>query len=359
MSRGLSATALLFLFALCACGGGTTETTVGGTTGGAQGAGADDQSAASDLLPPATPGRSASIVLDEPYRYVIRSDISQVRGTPLEPEIRRLLEAIPQWRAVLEVSDLDPINDIEAIIAGAPGRGSKEYVMLARHNAPLEQVREFVVAIAASQGQEVEWGEHDGIPVAGWPGEAEVVQSVALPRDNWLVLGPSSEVARFIAISKTEGSELVSGFPMPWDGGAVVDEGAGLMGTGRGVMGGEEERPHYPDNFSMRIWGESDGGVTARWQGHFEDAAEAEAAQAHWGARRDEYAGNPMLSLLGLSSAIEGAHFTRDEGDLEFQLTLTQLQMSRLVRFATPVIVGGRRGNRNPGGASPEAPATE
>ncbi len=331
----------VLLLVLAGCGGGATDVQATGGTETVATTG-DEAPEVHDLLPLPDPSRSTSVVLDEPYRYIIRSDVSQVRGTPLEPEIRRLLEAIPQWRAVLEVSDLDPINDIDSIIAAAPGRGSKEYVMLARHNSTVDEVKQFVIDIAQSQGRTVEWGEHQGIPTADWPGEPEVEQSVALPRDNWLVLGPSAEVARFIALSRAQGTELVPGFPMPWDGGSVVDEGAGLMGSGRGIMGGEEERPHYPDRFKVRIWGDENGNVTARWEGSFDDPAEAAEARAFWDSRRLEYADNPMLSLLGLSSAIQGAEFEAEGGELHLQLSLTQLQMSRLVRFATPVLVGGR-----------------
>jgi hypothetical protein len=56
-----------------------------------------------------------------------------------------------------------------------------------------------------------------------------------------------------------------------------------------------------------------------------------------------------MLSLLGLSSAIESSRFQADGGDLHIEISLTLLQMSRLVRFATPVLVGGRRGDREQG----------
>jgi hypothetical protein len=336
---------LAVVLVLAGCGGARSDVQTVDGSGPRTDTSGDE--AMQDLLPPPDPARSTSVVLDEPYRYVIRSDVSQVRGTPLEPEIRRLLEAIPQWRAVLEVSDLDPINDIDSIVAGAPGRGSKEYVMLARHNSTVEEVKQLVVDIARSQGHTVEWGEHQGIPAADWPGEPEVEQSVALPRDNWLVLGPSAEVARLIALSRTDGCELVPGFPMPWDDGSVVDEGAGLMGSGRGIMGGEEERPHYPDRFKVRIWGDENGDVTARWEGSFDDPDDAAEAREYWDSRRQEYANNPMLSLLGLSSAIEDAEFEADGGELHLQISLTQLQMSRLVRFATPVLVGGRRGDRD------------
>jgi hypothetical protein len=336
--------------ALAASCGGAAESSGPTTVGSADETASAEASV--DLLPPPTPGRSMQVVLDAPYRYIIRTDITQVRGTPLESEIRRLLEAIPQWRAVLDVSELDPINDIDAIVAGAPGRGSKEYVMLARHRSSVEDVQALIVAIARSQGHQIVWGQHQGIPVAEWPGEPEVVQSVALPREDWLVIGPSAEVSRVIAISRSSSTELVEGFPMPWDGGAVVEDGVGLMGSGRGVMGGGEDiedRPHYPDRFKVRIWGDEQGNVRARWDGSFDDPAEAAGALQYWEARRAEYAGNPMLSLLGLSSAIESSRFQADGGDLHIEISLTLLQMSRLVRFATPVLVGGRRGDREQG----------
>ncbi|MBW2464093.1 MAG: hypothetical protein JRH11_20760, partial [Deltaproteobacteria bacterium] len=199
---------------------------------------------------------------------------------------------------------------------------------------------------------------HDGIPVADWPGEGDIAQSVAMIRPNWLALGPSAEVARFIAMARAGSTEIVTGFPMPWEGdGSVVEEEFGLMGESRGGAEGAVARPHLPNEYSFRISNDAEGNITARWVALFPDAAAVAAASEHWDAQRREYAGNPMLSLLGLSSALEGARFESDANQLTFSLHLTLIQMSRLIRFMTPMIVGGRRGNRGRPAAteSPEA----
>ncbi len=325
------------------------------TTGGEDGTAEESD----NLLPPPTEGRSSTVILDDPYRYALRVELSRVRGTPLEREVRHLLEAIPQWRTVLDTTDLDPIGEIDSIIAASPGKGSKAYMMLARHSASPDRVRAFVVAIAESRGETLEWGMHDGVPVADWPGEADIAQSVAMVRPNWLAVGPSAEVARFIAMTRAGSTEIVPGFPMPWEGdGPVVEEEFGLMGESRGGAEGAVARPHFPTEFSFRISNDAEGNVTARWVALFEDAAGVAAASEHWDAQRREYAGNPMLSLLGLSSALEGARFESNENQLTFSLHLTLIQMSRLIRFMTPMIVGGRRGNRGARG-SEETPTPE
>ena len=62
-----------------------------------------------------------------------------------------------------------------------------------------------------------------------------------------------------------------------------------------------------------------------------------------WETRRLEYAGNPFLGLLGLGGPVQAARFTAIEDHVQIQLDLSLLQMSRLIRFATPMLVGARR----------------
>lgn len=339
----------LALSALSGCSsasatGSPPNTPAGAATAGGEHAVTADSRA---FLPPPDPSRSTTVILDEPYRYTLRVELARVRGTPLEREVRRLMEAIPQWRPVLDSTDLDPINEIDSIIAASPGKGSKAYMMLARHTASVERVRGFVVAIAEARGETLEWEDHHGIPVADWPGEAEVEQSVAIARPNWLVLGPSAEVARFVAMAQAGDTEIVPGFPMPWEGdGLVVEPDVGLMGDSRGLAVGAERRPHQPREFTFRMSNDAAGNVTARWHGTYDDAAENAAAAEFWDGQRSDYASNAMLSLLGLSSALEEARFEVADTSLDFSLSLTLLQMSRLIRFMTPMIVGGRRGTR-------------
>ncbi len=178
-----------------------------------------------------------------------------------------------------------------------------------------------------------------------WPGEPEVVQSVAIVRPGWVAIGPSAEVSRFVALASRDGCDLVNGVTMPWNAEhSVVDDGAGLQATGRGLMGEEDQQPHYPDRFDLLIRNDAQGNIACTWTGYYPDGAQAEAARDHWDARRAEYADNPLLSLFGLASAVQNARFTSEGTRLGFHLDLTLLQMSRLIRFATPILVGARRG---------------
>jgi hypothetical protein len=338
--------ALGLAMACAACGGGEASRAPAAETAATNAPTSGEETnepAADSPLPPADPARSRSVVLDEPYRYVIRVELSRVRDTPLEPEVRRLLEAIPQWRSVMQATGFDPIAEIDALVAASPGRGSREYVLLAKHRADEARVRTFAERVAEERGAPLEWAMRDGVAAAYWPGEDSVVQSVALPRPKWLVLGPSAEVSRMVAISQNGGGQLVPEVAMPWDQGDVTDGGAGLQATGRGIMGGEERLPFYPLRFDVRIENDAAGNVTCRWAGYYEDAASAAAARDHWDGRRREYAGNPLLAVLGLRSAIEGATFGTTGDRIDFRLDLTLLQMSRLIRFATPILVGARR----------------
>jgi hypothetical protein len=332
---------------LAACGGSSSsdgEVRIVASGGGEASAEASARTLEGDPLPPVDTSRSDRVIIDEPYKYIIRVELAPVRDTPLEPEVRRLLAAIPQWRPVLAATDLDPIREIDAIIAASPGRGSRDYVMLARHASRDDRVRGIVELLARAEGTELAWTTRDGVAAALWPGEPEVVQSVAIIRPGWVAIGPSAEVSRFAAIAAREGGELLPGIPMPWDGEhSVVDDGAGLQATGRGLMGDEGQLPYYPDRFELLIENDAQGNVGCGWTGFYPDAAEAESARAHWESRRAEYADNPLLSLFGLASAVQNARFTIDGPRVAFRLDLTLLQMSRLIRFATPMLVGASR----------------
>ncbi len=101
------------------------------------------------------PGNARLIVL-------IRND--RVKGCRFENSIRRLFKAFPDYRFTLGASDIDPVNDIDAmLIATANPNLYAETFLVVAHRIPGDKLREY---IGASFPTSLKWEEHNHRPLA-------------------------------------------------------------------------------------------------------------------------------------------------------------------------------------------------
>lgn len=101
------------------------------------------------------PGNAKLIVL-------IRND--RVAGSRFEASIRRLFRAFPDYRFALGSSEIDPVNDIRALlIATANPKYYAETFLAVAHNIPEAQLK---TAIGQSFPTRLIWSSHDGRPLA-------------------------------------------------------------------------------------------------------------------------------------------------------------------------------------------------
>ncbi len=101
------------------------------------------------------PGNARVIVL-------IRND--RLKGSRFENSVRRLFRAFPDYRVALGASEIDPVNDIHAmLIATANPNLYAETFLVVSHDIPTEKLKSY---ISASFPTRITWGEHNGRPLA-------------------------------------------------------------------------------------------------------------------------------------------------------------------------------------------------
>ena len=101
------------------------------------------------------PGNARVIVL-------IRND--RLKGSRFESSVRRLFRAFPDYRVALGASQIDPVNDIHAmLIATANPNLYAETFLVVSHDIPTEQLKSY---ITSSFPTRIKWEEHNGRPLA-------------------------------------------------------------------------------------------------------------------------------------------------------------------------------------------------
>ena len=101
------------------------------------------------------PGNARVIVL-------IRND--RLKGSRFESSVRRLFRAFPDYRVALGASEIDPVNDIHAmLIATANPNLYAETFLVVSHDIPQNQLKSY---ISASFPTRLTWSDHNGHPLA-------------------------------------------------------------------------------------------------------------------------------------------------------------------------------------------------
>ena len=156
------------------------------------------------------PGNARVIVL-------IRND--RLKGSRFESSVRRLFRAFPDYRVALGASQIDPVNDIHAmLIATANPNLYAETFLVVSHDIPTEQLKTY---ISASFPTRINWSEHNGRPLATpdstdgkyRPGSGIYKRSLYLPDEHTVLflkpeVLPTLDVAHVDAIVGTRDEAL-------------------------------------------------------------------------------------------------------------------------------------------------------
>ncbi|MBQ9394825.1 MAG: hypothetical protein IJU23_04830 [Proteobacteria bacterium] len=155
------------------------------------------------------PGNAKLIVL-------IRND--RVVGSRFENSVRNLFRAFPDYRFTLGQSEIDPVNDIQALlIATANPELYAETFLVVSHKIPRNKLKEY---ITASFPTRLTWQEHNGQPLAVPdktdgkynPRSGIYARSVYLPDDNTVLflrteVLPTLDIAHVDAIVNTRDND--------------------------------------------------------------------------------------------------------------------------------------------------------
>jgi hypothetical protein len=269
----------------------------------------------------------------EGAQIALRVHLGRVRGSELAPDVRGLLEAIADWRLILDGSGLDPLQDLERLYIASPDLRRAHLVMAGQYVGGVEVAQRAVAAMAAARGLEARWRTHGGIRVAPWHNLDETERILALIAPQQFAITRTEDLQRVLQVARALARRKAKNERPEVDPGeallaldqdetlALAVEGARLFA--RGNLRGIPERLEA----SVRA-GQGEFDVLAT--GHFESEKAAERAAAYWQRERDRFAANPLVALIGLREPLVDAEIDA-EGTSITARTRVSVQQARLV----------------------------
>jgi len=328
-------------------------------------------------------GQAAETVLPAGAQLALRLDLRALRASSLREPVAALLEVLPDWRALLEGSGVEPLSDLDRLLLASPNLRRSRTLVAGRTLDGDETVRRAVAQLAAHRGQEAPWRTRlGGVPVAPWHDRDRTVREVALLGGGVFAITRPEDLPALLAVARAraggdddDGGSTEDGAG-GGEGGETTGEGEGPEGTpqapsagpgsddapspaeallalpGNAVLSFEAEGARayvsggqatiVPERLSLTVvpaGGELALAVTGRWP----DAEEAEAAESHWGRRIRAYAGHPLAGLFGVAGALQRTELDRDGRTLRARTTATPEELERVLRQARGFFAGPPR----------------
>jgi hypothetical protein len=79
------------------------------------------------------PSKDAGSALPPGAQIAVRVDMQRIRASPIAEDVRGLLAAIPDWKALLDGSGIDPVDDIDRLLLATPNLQRSRVVIAGRY----------------------------------------------------------------------------------------------------------------------------------------------------------------------------------------------------------------------------------
>jgi len=295
-------------------GGGS----LAGDRGDASGAAAGARTGSSLHVPPGA-------------QIAVRVDMARLRESPLAGDVRGLLQAIPDWRALLEGSGIDPLEQLDRLLIATPNLQRDKIVVAGRYVGGEQVVRDAVQRLADARGVAAPWQREGAIPVAPWANADRTERVIALVGPRHFTISRPEDLPRVLALAAARARGAKGrARKEPAEALLAMEEDEGLSlevdGVAQFVKRGRRVVPE-----SMRL-SAREAGRNIALVGTFvyPDGAQASDARAAWDELRGTYARNPLVMLLGLAGVLADAEVAQHEDEVRVEVALT-IEQTRLV----------------------------
>lgn len=287
-------------------------------------------------------------------QIALRIDMARIRRSPLAPDVRAFLAAIPDWQAVLGGSEIRPVDDLDRVLIASPNMQRSRMLLAGRYEGDVARVRDVVARMAKNRGVDAPWrdlgGENSGIQVAPWPNEDETERTIALVGPRHFTITRPEDLPRMLAVARARaernaGEGRQAGEPDPPlgpDALVEMEEGEALSleieGARRFVRGrnasdvsGIPTRMHIsvremdPSNPRARV------AVEAR--GWYETPQQASEARELWNQARESYARSPWVALAGMSAPLRSGTIEAEGNVIRFRTQLGPQQLRLVLAY--------------------------
>jgi hypothetical protein len=290
-------------------------------------------------------------------QIAVRVDMTRIRESPIAEDVRALVTAIPDWQALLEGSGIDPVTQLDRLLIATPNLQREKVVLAGRYLGGRQVVLDAVQKLAAASGGEARWRTSRGISVAPWLNADATARVIALVGPAHFTISRPEDLERLLAIAAARAArgrkDSAAPATTPADALLSMEDQEGLSlevdGVAQFVRRG---RAGIPERLRLSARQTEPTSIALRGQLAYVDEAAASAALVFWRDKRDAYARNALVGLLGLASVLREGSLEQEGSELRVQLALS-VEQARLILGYVRELLGPRPAPPGPPARNP------
>ncbi|MFO0714836.1 MAG: hypothetical protein U0353_33660 [Sandaracinus sp.] len=279
----------------------------------------------------ATPTGPPPSFLPEGHLVLARLDMARVRRSPVAVDVESAMVAQPTWQNLAGGSGIRPVQDLDQMVVAADGVYAQRRVAVLRYVGTEAMVRDRLLALSVARSLPLTWSEVDGFAVSTMPVALPVPHSVVLTAEHEVVVCPTDDVARVVAVARDHARRRASAGPD-----AVLEPQLTFAAGEVATLISSEPMPAYagyptpPQSYRMHAM-EDDAShqVFVYLHGEFATEADAQAALDWALASARQYASEFIVRGAGLSRPLEVLTGTRQGTAIDLQTNLTVDEVRR------------------------------
>lgn len=267
-------------------------------------------------------------------------NMDRLEGSSLILEVNALLDVIPEWRAMLQGSGLDPFSDFSRIFIATPTLSRSDMVLAARYRGAPAIVEQAVERLGRERHRPVSFQSRGAVRFAPWENRGPTPRVIALTGAGELVITRKADLPRVLAVAdalaqraKRDANHKRASGPAALlamlDGEAValsVEKARSFVeGDLTAVPGAVRLSVQPLDEFHARISA----------IGKYESAQRASAALRRIDELRRQWIDHPRASYLGIKNALETAELERDGEHVTLSMKVTLHQTRYLLAYVS------------------------
>ena len=275
-------------------------------------------------------------------QLALRLDLDRLRTHPLADEAGELLRALPDVRALLDGSGVDPLRDLSRLFLASPDLRRQHVVMAGRYTGDEGVARAAVARLAEHKGMPAVWRTQRGIATAPWHNADETERVVALLAPSVFAITRPADLPRVLAVTRATraalaaenaGEALIHMDPRELMNVAVEDARSFVRGA----------RAQLAPNqlvVSVREQAADPAQLEVSALARYPDAGQASSALEYWDKLRGQYASHALVALMNLDRLLRDMALSTSGSELKLELSVPPRQARLLLRFLRDSIRG-------------------
>ncbi len=271
-------------------------------------------------------------------QLALRVNLDRVRTSGLATDAESLLQAIPDFRMILDGSGVDPLNDLSRLFLASPNLQRESLVMAGRYIGDEDVPRRAVARLAEARGTTASWRKKGGIAIAPWENADATPRILALLGPSLFAITRVDDLPRILGVAKALAARNQKPGAQPPD----ATDALLAMDTDEVVAFSVEnaksfvrgDHAHVPERLEISIRFATEETVEVRSKGVFDNSEEAQRALEFWSDTQKRFASHPLVALIGMSEPVRETTLIVTGTELTANTRFTLDQARRLLGFA-------------------------